>query len=140
MDLAEQQYQRDIARIEAHKLALKDDEFGRLADLIRKEVREHERHLREERGCAIVLHDRDSRSISVENADGLHSVTITFDALRHEVSWPASKFAVEIDGYGKAVVTGRNFGQLLGVVTEHVIITSVRRAVESITDLPRPIK
>jgi hypothetical protein len=140
MDTAEQQYQRDIARIEAHKLALKDDEFSRLTDLIRGDVREHARYLREERGAPIVLHDRDSRYVSVENADGLRSVTIAFDALRHEVTWPGHKFAVEIDGYGKAVVIGRNFGQLLGVVTQHVIITSVRRAVESITDLPRPIK
>src|SRR5258708_6944766 len=58
MDLAEQQYQRDIARIEAHKLALKDDEFGRLVEQVRQEVRAHTRY-HQQRGAAITLNDRD---------------------------------------------------------------------------------
>ena len=143
MEISEQQYQRDIARIEAHKLALKDDEFGRLSGLIRQEVRDHEHYLREERGAAIVLHDRDVNRVTVENADGLRFTTITFDDLRHEAEVRGEGvhyvFAVTIDGNGKPVVTGRKYGQLLSTVTKNTVVDAVRHAIESITDLPRPI-
>ncbi len=138
----EQQYQRDIARIEAHKLALKDDEFGRLVEQVHQEVRAHERYLREERGAAIALHDRDPLSATVENADGLRSAVFTFNAVRYEVEVRGEGvhylFAVAIDGYGKPVVTGRKYGQLIAANID-MVITAVRHAIESVTDLPRPI-
>ena len=55
----EQQYQRDIARIEAHKLALKDDAFNNyLVELIRKVVRERFEYLRDQRGVKLTLYDQ----------------------------------------------------------------------------------
>lgn len=144
MDLADQQYRRDIARIEAHKLALKDDEFGRLVEQVRGEVRAHERYLREQRGTAIVLHDRDPLRATVENADGLRSATFAFNDVRHEVEVSGEGvhylFAVAIHSYGKPIVTGRKYGQLLGAVTIDTVTDAVRNAINSITDLPRPIK
>jgi hypothetical protein len=138
----EQQYQRDIARIEAHRLALKEDEFHRLAQQIQEEVREHQRFLREERGAPIKLHDRDPERVTVENGDGVRVTTFTFNYLRHEADVRGQGvhylFAIAIEKE-KPVVTGRKSGQLLGSVSDHTVITAVRNAIESITDLPRPI-
>jgi hypothetical protein len=137
------QYQRDIARIEAHKLALKDDEFSRLVEQVRDEVRLHEQYLRGKRGAAVVLNDRDPLRVTVENTDGLRSATFTFDELRHEIGIQGVgvdySFAVDINYNGKPIVTGRKFGQLIPA-DANVVVRAVRNAIESVTDLPRPIK
>ena len=138
-----QQYQQDVIRIEAHKLALKDDEFQRVSELVRREVREHARYLREERGAPIVLHDRDWQRITVENTDGLRVAAFVFNTIRHEIDVRGIDshyvFEVAINHDGKPVVVGRKFGQSLGTVDVGIVINAVRNAVESITDLPRPI-
>jgi hypothetical protein len=137
------QYQRDVARIEAHKLALKDDEFSRLVDKIREEIRSHERYLREERGVPIVLFDRDPLRATVENKDGLRSAVFTFNQFRYEIDVRGEgihyAFEVTIGGNGKPIVIGRKYGQLLNAVTIDNVIDAVRSAINSITDLPRPI-
>jgi hypothetical protein len=141
MDSAEQQYQRDIARIEAHKLALKDDAFNNyLVELIRKVVNERFEYLKNQMSAPLTLHDQDFKSISVENADGLHVATFTFDYLRHEVTAHALRFVVLIER-DKPVITAYSAGQPLGVVTEYQITKLTRNVVDSTApDLPRPIK
>lgn len=138
---AEQQYQRDIARIEAHKLALKDDAFNNyLVELVREVVNERFKYLRDQLGVPLTLHDQTFKSISVESADGLHIATFTFDYLRHEVTTNALRFVVLIER-DKPVVTAYNAGQPLGVVTQYQITKLTRNVVDSTApDLPRPIK
>jgi hypothetical protein len=140
MDSAEQQYQRDIARIEAHKLALKDDAFNNLVEHVRKAVNERFEYLRDQLGVPLTLHDQAFKSISVENADGLHIATFTFDYLRHEVTAHALRFVVLVER-DKPVVTAYSAGQPLGEVASYQITKMTRNVVDSATpDLPRPIK
>jgi hypothetical protein len=141
MNSAEQQYQHDIARIEAHKLALKDDAFNNyLVELIRKVVSERFEYLRDQLGVPLTLHDQAFKSISVENADGLHIATFTFDYVRHEVTADTLRFVVLIQR-DKSVVTAYSAGQPLGVVTQYQITKLTRNVVDSTApDLPRPIK
>jgi hypothetical protein len=137
------QYQRDIARIEAHKLALKDDEFGRLVDYVRDAFREHAEFIRDEKKAPIILNDHDMESISVENADGLRSATVKFDPLRHHIDVDGTRahyvFTVEIDKQGKPVVMGRKADQPLGSVDKNTIRKALHGAIDYITDLPTPI-
>lgn len=137
----EQQYQRDIARIEAHKLALKDDAFNNyLVELIRKVVRERFEYLRDQRGVKLTLYDQAFESISVESADGLHIATFAFDYLRHEVTANALRFVMLIER-DEPVVKAHSGGQPLGVVTDYQITQLTRNVVDSTApDLPRPIK
>lgn len=139
MDSAEQQYQRDIARIEAHKLALKDDEFRRVSELVKQETREHTRY-HQQRGAAITLNDRDSRMIYVSTTDGHQVVTISFNEVRHEVdilktggTLPISYlFAVNISN-DKPIIVGTKWKtEPLGVVTDDKIITAIRNAVDAL--------
>jgi len=142
MDSAEQQYQRDIARIEAHKLNLKDDEFRRLIGHVLKAVREHERD-RRDRGAQIKLNDHDPTNVTVANLDGLRVVTFASNAVRHTVDIQGVgihyAFEVVIDHYQKPVVTGRKYGQAMGVMTDDAITDACRSAIDSVTDLPQPI-
>src|SRR5579859_110384 len=143
MDSAEQQYQRDIARIEAHKLALKDDEFGSLVDYVRDAFREHAEFIRDEKKAPIILNDHDTESISVENADGLRSATVKFDPLRYQIDVDGTRahyvFTVEIDKEGKPVVLGRKANLPLGSVDKNTIRKALHGAIDYITDLPTPI-
>jgi hypothetical protein len=141
MDAAEQQYKRDIARIEAHKLALKDDAFNNyLVELIRKVVTERFEYLRDQLGVRLKLHDQAFKFISVESTDGLHIATFTFDYLRHEVTANALRFVVLIE-HDKPVVKAYSAGQPLDTVNEYQITKLARNVVDSTApDLPRPIK
>ncbi len=139
MDLAEQQYQRDIARIEAHKLALKDDEFGRLVEQVRQEVRAHTRY-HQQRGAAITLNDRDPRVIYVSTADGQQIATITFNAVRLEVevkktggTLPLSySFSVDTSN-DKPIIIGTKWKtEPLGVVTDDTVIDAVRGSIDAL--------
>lgn len=136
----ETQYQRDIARIEAHKLALRDDAFNNyLVELIRKVVTERFEYLKNQQGVPVTLHDQAFKSISVENADGLHIATFTFDYLHHEVTANALRFVVLIEG-NKPVITAYSSGQPLGVVTDYQITKLTRNVVDATAPgLPRPI-
>jgi hypothetical protein len=137
------QYQRDIARIEAHNLALKDDEFGRWVNFARDEFREHAEFIRDQKKAPIILNDHDAESISVENADRLRSATVTFDPLRHQIEVDGTRahfvFTIEIDQQGKVVVMGRKAGQQLGSVDKNIIRKALRSAIDYISDLPTPI-
>ena len=141
--MEETQYQRDIARIEAHKLDLKDDEFNRLVDFVRDEFREHAEFLRDEKKAPIILHDHDTESISVENADRLRSATIKFDPLRHQIDVDGTRahyvFTVEIDIQGKPVVMGQKADLPLDRVDKNIILKALRGAIDYISDLPTPI-
>ena len=142
MDSTEQQYQRDIARIEAHKLALKDDEFLRWVEFSRDAFRAHAEYLRDEKKAPITLHDHDTESITAENADGLRRATVKFDSLRHEIDVDGTRahyvFTVEVH-QGKAVLTGRKSGQSLGSVEKNLVLTALYNSINYISDLPTPI-
>jgi len=141
---SEQQYQRDIARIEAHKLALKDDEFARLVIYARDEFREHAEFIRDEKKAPITLNDHDTESISVENDDdGALSATVKFDPLRHQIDVDGTRahfvFTVEIDKQGKPVVMGRKAGQPLGSVDRNTVRKALHNAIDYMSGLPTPI-
>jgi hypothetical protein len=132
----EQQYLRDRARLDVHRLALKDDEFGCLAEQVRTEVRAHTRYL-QERGVPIILHDHDRLRITVENTDRLRLAVFTFNAVHHVADVRGAGvhhvFEVAIDHDYKSVVIGRKFGQSLGTVDNDKIVDAVRNAIDSIT-------
>jgi hypothetical protein len=138
---ADQQYQHDVARLEAHRLALRDDEFRRVSDLVRQEAREHTRFVQQRR-AAVVLNDRDLNTICVSSADGQQVVTITFNSVRHQIEVKNGLrylFQVDIDLHGNPIVTGKKYGQPLGIVTDDQVIDGVRHAINKITDLPLPL-
>lgn len=83
---AEQQYQRDVARLGAHRLALKDDEFRRVTELVRQETREHVRYV-QQRDPSIVLNDRSMRRAAyISSSNGQGVATIIFNSVRHEIA------------------------------------------------------
>jgi hypothetical protein len=123
----ETQYQRDISRLEAHRLALKDDEFQRLVETIRRAVTLRYEYLRDQ-GVPLRLHDHSSATISVAN-DGLRIATFAFDYLRHEVTSRGLRFQVLLTD-GNAVVTVHESGQPLGTASPYQITKLVRNAVD----------
>jgi hypothetical protein len=74
----------------------------------------------------------------------LRIAAFTFNDVCHEVEARGNGvhylFTADIDRNGKPLVTGRKYGQLLGPVTIDTVIDAVRSAINSVTDLPRPIK
>jgi len=139
MDVQEQQYQRDLTRLAAHRLALKDDEFQRVSGLVRQETRQHVCY-HQQRGAAITLNDRDSRVIYVSTTDGQQIATITFNAVRHEVevqktggTLPISySFAVDTSNDRPIIVGTKWKTEPLGVVADDMVIDAVRSAVNAL--------
>ena len=130
--------------IEARKLALKDELFAHLVERITEEVRERERHLREQRGAPLVLHAHDSQLYSVENDRTGRQATIAFDGLQHTIEIRGKgihyTFEVIISDNGRPSFTMRRDGELVpGTVTQGKMLTAVHLAIDSITDLPAPI-
>jgi len=134
---------RDVARAEARKLAITDELFAHLVERITEEVREHERHLREQRGAPLVLHAHDSQLYSVENDRTGRQATIAFDGLQHiiEIRGEGIHYTFEvISDKGRPGFTMRKDGELVpGTVTQGKMLTAVHLAIDSITDLPAPI-
>ena len=134
---------RDVARSEARKLAIKDELFAHLVERITEEVRERERHLREQHGAPLVLHAHDSQLYSVENDRTGRQATIAFDSLQHiiEIRGEGIHYTFEIIiDKGRPSFTLRKDGELVpGTVTQGKMLTAVHLAIDSITDLPAPI-
>lgn len=123
---------------------IKDELFAHLVERITEEVREHERHLREERGAPLVLRAHNSQLYSVENHRTGRQATIAFDALQHimEVRGEGIHYTFEmiIPDKGRPSLMMRKDGQLVpGTVTQAKMLTAVHLAIDSITDLPAPI-
>jgi hypothetical protein len=137
----EQQYQRDKARLAAHKLALKDDEFNRVSELVRQEARDQARH-HQERGAGIILQDRDSRVLYVSTTDGQQVVTITFNAVRYEIevkkvggTLPVLYlFSVDIaTPTDKPIIIGTKWKtEPLGVVSDETVMSVIRKAINAL--------
>ena len=135
---------RDVARSEARKLAIQDELFAYLVERITVEVRERERHLREQRGAPLVLHAHDSQLYSVENDRTGRQATIAFDSLQHIIEIRGEgihyTFEIIITDKGSPSFTMRKDRELVpGTVTQAKMLTAVHLAIDSITDLPAPI-
>lgn len=133
-----------VARAEARKLKIKDELFAHLVERMAEEVREHERHLREQRGAPLVLHAHDSQLYSVENDRTGRQATIAFDGLQHIIEIRGEgihyTFEVIISDKGSPSFTMRKDGELVpGTVTQAKMLTAVHLAIDSITDLQAPI-
>jgi hypothetical protein len=133
----EQQYLRDRARLDAHRLGLKDDEFGCLVEQVRKEVRAHTSY-QQQRHASLVLNDRDSRVISTEY--GQQVTTITFNAVRHQVQIkktgiaPVSyEFNVDVSN-DKPIIVGRKWSEPLSVVNGDAVIDAIRHAIDALIE------
>ena len=143
MEGAEQQYQRDVARLGAHRLALKDDEFHRVSELVRQEAREHTRYV-QQRDASIVLNDRGMRrAIYISSAVGQKVATITFNPVRHEIaikttgtSTPVNylfQADVTLTGDRPIVVGFRGSAEPLGLVSDDLVFQAVRSAINALT-------
>ena len=124
-------------------MAIKDELFAHLVERITEEVREHERHLREQRGAPLVLHAHDSL-YSVENDKTGRQATIAFDGLLHIIEIRGEgiqyTFEVIISDQGRPSFTMRKDGELVpGTVTQGKMLTAVHLAIDSTTDLTAPI-
>jgi hypothetical protein len=125
-------------------LAIEDELFAHLVERITEEVRERERHLREQRGEPLVLHAHDSQLYSVENGKTGRQATIAFDGLQHIIEIRGEgihyTFEVIISDKGRPSFTMRKDGESVsGTVTQGKMLTAVHLAINSITDLPAPI-
>jgi hypothetical protein len=125
-------------------LAIQDQLFAHLVERITEEVRERERHLREQRGAPLVLHAHDSRLYSVENDRTGSQATIAFDGLRHIIEIRGEgihyTFEIVISDKGSASFTMRKDGESVpGTVTQAKMLTAVHLAIDSVTDLHAPI-
>src|SRR5262250_1155296 len=126
------------------QLAINDELFGHLVERITEEVRERERHLREQRGAPLVLHAHDSQLYSVENDRTGRQATIAFDGSQHIVEIRGEgihyTFEIIISDEGRPSFTMRKDGELVpGTVTQGKMLTAVHLAIDSITDLHAPI-
>ena len=125
-------------------MVMKDDLFAHLVERITEEVRECERHLREQRGAFLVLHAHDSQLYSVENDRTGRQATIAFDGLQHIIEIRGEgihyTFEIIISDKGRPSFTMRKDGELVpGTVTQAKMLTAVHLAIDSITDLPAAI-
>ena len=125
-------------------MAINDELFAHLVERITEEVRERERHLREQRGAPLVLHVHESQLYSVENHKTGRQATIAFDGLQHIIEIHAEgihyTFEVIISDKGRPSFTMRQDGELVpGTVTQAKMLTAVHLAIDSITDLHAPI-
>lgn len=123
---------------------MKDELFTHLVRRITEEVRERERHLREQRGMPLVLHANDSKLYSVENNRTGRRATIGFDGLQHIIEIRGESihytFEIIITDKGRPSFTMRKDGELVdGTVTQDKMFTAVHLAIDSITDLPASI-
>lgn len=119
-------------------MAIIDELFAHLVERITEEVRERERHLREQRGAPLVLHAHDSQLYIVENDRTGRQATIAFDGLQHiiEVRGEGLHYTFEIIISDKArpSFTMRKDGELVaGTVTQAKMLTAVHLAIDSIT-------
>jgi len=135
---------RDVARTEARKLAIQDELFAHLVERITEEVRERERHLREQRGAPLVLHTHDSQLYRVKNDRTGRQAAIAFDGLQHIIEIRGEgihyTFEVIISDKGSPSFMMRKDGELVpGTVTQTKMLTAVHLAIDSITDLHAPI-
>ena len=125
-------------------MAIQDELFAHLVKRITEEVRERERHLREEGGAPLVLHACDSQLYSVENERTGRRATIAFEGLQHIVEIRGEgihyTFELIITDKGSPGFTMRKDGELVpGTVTQANMLTAVHLAIDSITDLHAPI-
>ena len=125
-------------------LAIQDELFAHLVERMTEEVRERERHLREQRGAPLVLHAHDSQLYSVENVRTGRQATIAFDSLQHIIEIRGEgihyTFEIIIIDKGSPSFTMRKDRELVpGTVTQAKMLTAVHLAIDSITDLPAPI-
>jgi len=124
----QQQYERDAMRVQAHHLALKADEFDRVSDLVRQEVREHARHL------GLQINDRNNYEYCAWAGTSPQRVlVITFNKVRFEIEIKSHvAFRVDIALTGdKPIVLAFRSGVPLGIQTDDEIINLVRKAIES---------
>src|SRR6516225_3862926 len=115
-------------------LAIQDELFAHLVERMTEEVKEHERHLREQRGAPLVLHAHDAQLYSVENERTGSQATIAFDGLQHMIEVRAEgthyTFEVIISDTGSPSFTMRRDGELVpGTATQAKILTSVHLAI-----------
>src|SRR5262249_10589324 len=131
----DEQYRRDAARIEAHKLDLKADEFERISKLVRHEIREQVDYLKQTQATAVIqLNDRNNREWYVSRVDGpgaqAHRVlTVGFNEVRFSIEMRSGevihyRFQIEIaPSSGNPIVTGvKQKVQPLGTVSDHTVI------------------
>lgn len=119
-------------------MAINDELFAHLVERITEEARERERHLREQRGAPLVLHEHDSQLYSVENDRTGRQATIAFDGLEHIIEVRGEgfyyTFAIIISDKGRPSFTMRKDGELVpGTVTLGKMLTAVHLAIDSIT-------
>ena len=124
-------------------MAIQDELFAHLVERITEEVKERERHLREERGAPLVLHARDGQLYSVENEKTGRAATIAFESLKHivEIRGEGIHYTFEfgMTDQGSPGFTMRKDGELVpGTVTQAKMLTAVHLAIDSITDLHAP--
>lgn len=127
MVTAEQQFQRDIARLEAHKLALKDSEFIQLTLHVQTEIKERVEYYRRKHGREVLeanFQDDKQYFISL-GADNTQVLTVTFDSLRHEITFhkengpePVNRvIRIQVQSNDRLVLTHRKAGVELGITS-----------------------
>lgn len=133
-----EQYQRDIARIEAHKLALQDDGFRNLVNLVQREIYERTNFL-QRRGALITLQPG---GWSVANADGKRVAMFTPKALSFQIDAKGAgvdySFKIEVE-HNSPVILMSKWGTAQGKVDEYTVREAIHNVIDSITDLTRPI-
>jgi hypothetical protein len=86
---------------------IKGELFTHLVERIIEEVRERERHLREQPGLPLVLHAHDAKLYSVENDRTGRQATIAFDDLQHIIEIRGDgieyTFQIVIGQYGRPI-------------------------------------
>jgi len=124
-------------------MALDDELFAHLVERISEEVKEHERHLREERGAPLLLRTDNSQLYTVENSKTRQQATIAFHRVQHIIEIRGQgvhyTFQVVLSDKGSLGFTMRKDGELVpGTVTQAKMLTAVHLAMDSITGLHAP--
>jgi len=125
-------------RLEAHRLALKDDEFTRVGHEVHRATKEYVDYLHQELGN-IKLDDRTSPFLVSRTDDASQVLTIAFNSVRHEITFekdngpePVHRAIVVDVQNSKPFVSHRKFGSNLGELPFADIVDLVRKTIDAL--------
>jgi hypothetical protein len=126
------------ARVDAHRLDLKNDEFTHVAHEVHRATKDYVDYLYQSLGN-IKLDDRSDEHVVSRTDDASQVLTITFNNVRHEITFeknngpePVHRAIVVDEQNGKPFVGHRKFGSNRGELLFTDIADLIRKSIDAL--------